>query len=89
MDEYTSKCGRFMAVALILEIESASSFLGRPITPDHHKKLMGLSVDQLMREGHLAREAVMLRQMIETGEYARSQMGQQRDGKDPAGGLLN
>lgn len=78
-----------LAVSLAVnEIVLARRFLGAPTKEEDREELLKLTAPELASTAQALASAVYLRQQVETAEFTRSLMEQQKAAQQPPGGPL-
>ena len=95
MSERARKAGQFagaverLAVELaMVEIIQARRFLGKPTSKKDREELLKLTTSELTSTAQVLASAVHLRQQVETAEFTRTLIEQQKAAQQPPGGPL-
>lgn len=95
MSERARKAGQFagaverLAVELaMVEIIQARRFLGKPTSKKDREELLKLTTSELTSTAQVLASAVHLRQQVETAEFTRALIEQQKAAQQPPGGPL-
>lgn len=95
MSERARKAGQFagaverLAVELaMVEIIQARRFLGKPTSKKDREELLKLTASELTSTAQVLASAVHLRQQVETAEFTRALIEQQKAAQQPPGGPL-
>ena len=95
MSERAQKAGQFagaverLAVELaMVEIIQARRFLGKPTSKKDREELLKLTASELTSTAQVLASAVHLRQQVETAEFTRALIEQQKAAQQPPGGPL-
>lgn len=95
MSERARKAGQFagaverLAVELaMVEIIQARRFLGKPTSKKDREELLKLTTSELTSTAQVLASTVHLRQQVETAEFTRALIEQQKAAQQPPGGPL-
>lgn len=95
MSERARKAGQFagaverLAVELaMVEIIQARRFLGKTTSKKDREELLKLTTSELTSTAQVLASAVHLRQQVETAEFTRALIEQQKAAQQPPGGPL-
>lgn len=80
--------GRLTAVLAVNEIVRSRRFLGENTSKEDREELLKLTTSELTSTAQVLASAVHLRQQVETAEFTRALIEQQKAAQQPPGGPL-
>ena len=79
---------KLAASLAVNEIALARRFLGEQTSKEDHEELLKLAASELISTAQVLASAVHLRQQVETAEFTRALIEQQKAAQKPPGGPL-